>query len=108
MIAVYGLRATELILIIALLLPAVINGWVLWMVFKGRKRNRKVRKYPVLPEQSSQLAKLYRKAGAKAELVFIEQAHHAFWNYNPWFKMKRWNAPPRFFLHVHISTYREW
>jgi hypothetical protein len=53
MIAVYGLRATELILIIALLLPAVINGWVLWMVFKGRKRNRKVRKYPVLPEQSS-------------------------------------------------------
>jgi hypothetical protein len=53
MIAVYELRATELILIIALLLPAVINGWDLWIVFKGRKRNRKLRKYPVLPEQSS-------------------------------------------------------
>jgi acetyl esterase/lipase len=39
----------------------------------------------VLPEQSSQFAKLYRKAGAKAELVFIEKAHHAFWNYRLWF-----------------------
>jgi hypothetical protein len=42
MIAVYGLGATKLliILIIALLFPAVIIGWVLWMVFNGRKRDR--------------------------------------------------------------------
>jgi arylsulfatase A len=39
----------------------------------------------VLPEQSSRFAELYRKAGAKAELVFIEKAHHAFWNFRPWF-----------------------
>jgi acetyl esterase/lipase len=35
----------------------------------------------VLPEQSSRFARLYRKTGAKAELIFFEQAHHAFWNY---------------------------
>jgi arylsulfatase A len=39
----------------------------------------------VLPEQSSRFAEQYRKAGGKAELIFIENAHHAFWNYNPWF-----------------------
>jgi acetyl esterase/lipase len=39
----------------------------------------------VLPEQSSRFADLYNKTGAKAELVFIEQAHHAFWNYQRWF-----------------------
>lgn len=39
----------------------------------------------VLPEQSARFAERCRKAGAKAELVSIEQAHHAFWNYRPWF-----------------------
>ncbi|MGH9846705.1 MAG: prolyl oligopeptidase family serine peptidase, partial [Blastocatellia bacterium] len=39
----------------------------------------------VLPEQSSRFAKSYRKAGATVELVFIQQAPHAFWNYRPWF-----------------------
>ena len=39
----------------------------------------------VLPEQSAGFAELYRKAGAKVELVYIEHAHHAFWNYRPWF-----------------------
>ena len=40
----------------------------------------------VLPEQSSQFAKLYKKAGASAELVLIQEAPHAFWNYMPWFE----------------------
>jgi hypothetical protein len=53
----------------------------------------------VVPEQSTRFAKLYRKAGGKAELIFIEHAHHAFWNYRPWFD----NAMERaaaFFLRV--------
>jgi len=40
----------------------------------------------VLPEQSIRFAELYRQAGATAELVLIPQAHHAFWNYQPWFE----------------------
>lgn len=40
----------------------------------------------VLPEQSSRFAKAYRQAGGEVELVFIEHAHHAFWNYKPWFE----------------------
>jgi hypothetical protein len=29
---------------------------------------------------------LYNKAGASAELVLIQKAPHAFWNYMPWFE----------------------
>jgi acetyl esterase/lipase len=53
----------------------------------------------VLPEQSSRFAKLYRKAGGKAELIFIEHAHHAFWNYRPWFD-KAMERAAAFFLRV--------
>lgn len=53
----------------------------------------------VLPEQSSRFAELYHKAGAKAELVFIDQAHHAFWNYKPWFNEAMERAAA-FFLRV--------
>jgi beta-lactamase class D len=40
----------------------------------------------VLPEQSSRFAELYRKAGSPVELVLIQKAPHAFWNYVPWFE----------------------
>jgi hypothetical protein len=42
MIAMYGLGATEILilLIFFLLFPAAIIGLVLWMVFKGRNRDR--------------------------------------------------------------------
>jgi acetyl esterase/lipase len=53
----------------------------------------------VLPEQSSRFARLYRKAGGKAELIFIEHAHHAFWNYRPWYD-KAMERAAAFFLRV--------
>jgi pectinesterase len=40
----------------------------------------------VLPEQSSQFAELYRKAGGQVELVLLPKAFHPFWNYTPWFE----------------------
>ncbi len=40
----------------------------------------------VLPEQSSQFAELYRKAGGQVELVLLPKAPHPFWNYSPWFE----------------------
>jgi pectinesterase len=40
----------------------------------------------VLPEQSSQFAELYRKAGGQVELVLLPKAPHPFWNYTPWFE----------------------
>ena len=40
----------------------------------------------VLPQQSSQFAEQYLKAGGRVELVLIQNAPHPFWNYTPWFE----------------------
>lgn len=50
-------------------------------------------------EQSTQFAKLYRNAGVPAELVLIQKAPHAFWNYAPWFE-DTMNRAGTFFHHV--------
>lgn len=39
----------------------------------------------VPPSQSIDFARLYREAGAIAEVHILDDAPHAFWNYYPWF-----------------------
>lgn len=53
----------------------------------------------VLPEQSTQFAALYRAGGARAEVLLIPHAPHAFWNYAPWFAQSMDRAAA-FFLGV--------
>ncbi|HYE56947.1 MAG TPA: alpha/beta hydrolase [Rhodothermales bacterium] len=57
----------------------------------------------VLPEQSIRFARRYREVGARADLVLLPDAPHAFWNYAPWFAQSMDRAAA-FFLHVARSN----
>src|SRR2546430_5357088 len=59
----------------------------------------------VLPEQSSQFAESYSKAGGRAELWMIQDAPHPFWDYMPWFE-DTMNHAAAFFHRVanHLSA----
>lgn len=53
----------------------------------------------VPPSQSVDFARLYREAGANAEVGLLPGAPHAFWNYRPWFS-EAMDRAATFFLRV--------